>query len=46
MIKPDHILEIAELVPDSELEMIPGCTHLNILQHPRTAQSIREYLPD
>ncbi|MEL7590258.1 MAG: alpha/beta fold hydrolase [Anaerolineaceae bacterium] len=46
MIKPDHILEIAELVPDSELEMIPGCTHMNILQHPRTAQSIREYLPD
>lgn len=44
MIKPDHIREIADLVPNSELEMIPGCTHMNILQHPRTAAAIREYL--
>lgn len=44
MIKPDHIREIAELVPNSELEMIPGCTHMNILQHPRTVSAIREYL--
>lgn len=44
MIKPDHIREIAELVPDAELEMVPGCTHMNILQHPRTVAAIREYL--
>jgi pimeloyl-ACP methyl ester carboxylesterase len=44
MIKPEHIREIADLVPNAELEMIPGCTHMNILQHPRTAAAIREYL--
>lgn len=44
MIKPEHIHEIAELVPNAELEMIPGCTHMNILQHPRTASAIRDYL--
>ena len=44
MIRTEHIREIAGLVPNSELEMIPGCTHMNILQHPRTAIAIREYL--
>ncbi len=44
MIKPEHIHEIADLVPNTELEMIPGCTHMNILQHPRTVAAIREYL--
>jgi len=44
MVKPEHIREIAELVPNSELEMIPGCTHMNILQHPGTVAAIREYL--
>ena len=36
--------EIADLVPNSQLEMVPGCTHMNILQHPRTIAAIREYL--
>jgi len=44
MIKPEHIREIAELVPNTELEMIPGCTHMNILRQPATAAAIRQYL--
>lgn len=44
MIKPEHIREIAELVPNTDLEMIPGCTHMNILRHPGTAATIRQYL--
>jgi pimeloyl-ACP methyl ester carboxylesterase len=44
MVKPEHIREIAEFVPDATPEMIPGCTHMNILNHPRTAESIGEYL--
>lgn len=44
MIKTEHIHEIADLVPNTELEMIPGCTHMNILQHPCTVAAIRDYL--
>ena len=44
MIKQEHIREIAELVPDSELEMIPGSTHMNILNNTHTPAAIREYL--
>ena len=44
MIKPEHIREIAELVPNTEREMIPGCTHMNILRQPATAAAIRQYL--
>lgn len=44
MIKPEHIKEIAELVPNSELLMIPGCTHMNILDQSLTVAAIREYL--
>jgi len=44
MVKPEHIREIAELVPNATLEMIPGCTHMNILKQQRTAEAIRDYL--
>lgn len=44
MIKPEHIREIAALVPGSDLEMIPDCTHMNILKHPQTVSAVRKYL--
>lgn len=44
MVKPEHIREIADLVPDTDLEMIKGCTHMNILEQPQTVETIREYL--
>ena len=44
MINPEHIREIAELVPNTDLEMIPDSTHMNILSHPGAAAAIRQYL--
>lgn len=44
MIKFSHMLWIASLIPNAETEMIPNCTHMNILNHPQTSTSIRKYL--
>ncbi len=44
MIKEAHILEIAALIPHSELQKIKGCHHLNILEQPETVAAIRAYL--
>lgn len=44
MIKEEHIREIAELIPNTELERIDGCNHMNILNQPGTVSAIREYL--
>ncbi len=44
MIKISHIHWIASQIPNATTEMIPACTHMNILQQPRTAEVIRQYL--
>jgi hypothetical protein len=44
MIKESHIKDIARLVPNTDLEMVKDCTHMNILNQPRTVEAIREYL--
>lgn len=44
MIKEDHIKEIADLIPNTSLEKIDGCTHMNILDQPGTGAAIRAYL--
>jgi len=46
MIKPEHIQEIAALIPGADLEEIAGCTHMNILKQQRTVEAIRQYLTD
>lgn len=35
MIKEEHFKEIARLIPNAELEKIPGCTHMNIIHNPQ-----------
>ncbi len=44
MIKEDHIKEIAGLIPNTELERIAGCTHMNILNQAGTVAAIKAYL--
>ena len=44
MIKEEHIKEIAALIPNSELEQIAGCDHMNILNQPGTVTAIKHYL--
>jgi len=44
MIKEDHIKEIADLIPNTSLERIDGCTHMNILDQTGTVAAIRAYL--
>lgn len=44
MIKEAHIKEIAELIPNSKLQRIDGCHHMNILNQPGTIAAIRKYL--
>ena len=44
MIKESHIQDIARLIPNTDLEKVMGCTHMNILNQPRTVEAIREYL--
>ncbi len=44
MIKEEHIKEIARLIPNTGLEKISGCNHMNILNQPGTISSIRTYL--
>jgi pimeloyl-ACP methyl ester carboxylesterase len=46
MIKPEHIQEIAALIPDSHLEQIANCTHMNILKQQQTVRAIRDYLTE
>lgn len=44
MIKEEHIREIAALIPDSDLDRIDRCHHMNILDQPGTVAAIRKYL--
>ena len=44
LIKEAHIQEIATLIPQSELQRIDGCHHMNILNQPGTIAAIRKYL--
>ena len=44
MIKIEHIREIAQLIPNTSLERIDGCHHLNILDQPGTVAAIKTYL--
>jgi len=43
MIKVSHIQKIAELIPNAQLKMITGSTHMNILRNPQTADAIKAY---
>ena len=43
MIKVSHIQKIAELIPNAQLKMITGSTHMNILRNPKTADAIKAY---
>lgn len=44
MIKEEHILEIADFIPNNEIEKIAGASHMNILEQPATIASIQAYL--
>lgn len=44
MIKEDHILHIASLIPGSEVEKIPGCTHMSIIHDPYAIQVMGNFV--
>jgi len=43
MIKVSHIQHIANLIPNADLKMIPGSTHMNILLNSKTHEAIKAY---
>lgn len=43
MIKVSHIQHIANLIPNADLKMIPGSTHMNILHNSKTHEAIKAY---
>jgi len=43
MIKEDHILSIGEMIPNSIIEKINNCTHLNIMRNENTISSIKRF---
>ncbi len=44
MVKEEHILHIAGLIPGAELEKIDGCTHISIIKDSRAIKCMREFL--
>lgn len=44
MVKEEHILHIAGLIPDAEVEKIPGRTHISIINDQRAIDSMRKFL--
>lgn len=43
MIKEEHILKMADLIPGCELEKIEDSNHLNIVNKPKTIEAIRRF---
>ena len=43
MVKEDHILRMAELIPGASLNKIPSCTHLNIMGKPEAVEIMRSW---
>jgi pimeloyl-ACP methyl ester carboxylesterase len=46
MIKEEHFRDIASLVPNTGLEKIGGCTHMNIIQKKDAIESIHRWLSE
>ena len=44
LIKEEHILHIAGLIPGCKLVKINDCTHLSVPQQPGTINAIKDYL--
>lgn len=44
MIKEEHLVHLASLIPGSTLQKIPGCTHLNILSNLKAIAVMRGWL--
>ena len=44
MVKEEHLLRLAELVPGASLQRIPGCTHLSIISNPQAIAVMRGWL--
>lgn len=46
MIKEEHFKDIAGLIPNAELEKIPGCTHMTIIHNPDAIKSMQAWLQE
>ena len=44
MVKEEHLVHLASLIPGSTLQKISGCTHLNILSNPKAISVMRGWL--
>lgn len=46
MIKEEHILDIAHLIPGATVRRVEDCNHMTILHREDTLEDIRTYLLD
>ncbi|MEL7643786.1 MAG: alpha/beta fold hydrolase [bacterium] len=44
MVKEEHLVHLAGLIPGSILQKVPGCTHLSILSNPQAIAVMRSWL--
>lgn len=44
MVKEDHLVRLAGLIPGSALQKVPGCSHLTIISNPQAIEVMRGWL--